>query len=194
MVVGVVRALSAVAPRRRSLRATRLVARAARRSRRARGCPNVRDGTANPLARARHEMRGVPAARERAQHILRHRLKPRRVVAGVGVAGATTSTTTSQTSHHITLYITLHCRYHNEHHDFPNIPWSRLPRVREIAPEVPFARARSAPGGCRSRPIAPSPLDIAFRARRVGSAASGERSGEARARHTTHDEASEPPS
>lgn len=26
--------------------------------------------------------------------------------------------------------------HHNEHHDFPSVPWNRLPRIRALAPEV----------------------------------------------------------
>ena len=29
----------------------------------------------------------------------------------------------------------LNVGYHNEHHDFPSIPWNRLPRIKKMAPE-----------------------------------------------------------
>lgn len=31
--------------------------------------------------------------------------------------------------------LTMNVGYHNEHHDFPSIPWNRLPRLRAMAPE-----------------------------------------------------------
>jgi len=31
--------------------------------------------------------------------------------------------------------IALNIGYHNEHHDFPDVPWSRLPQVKALAPE-----------------------------------------------------------
>ncbi|MBO0734719.1 MAG: fatty acid desaturase [Methylocapsa sp.] len=31
--------------------------------------------------------------------------------------------------------VALNIGYHNEHHDFPDIPWTRLPRLKQMAPE-----------------------------------------------------------
>lgn len=32
-------------------------------------------------------------------------------------------------------FLILNLGYHTEHHDFPNVPWSRLPLIRKMAPE-----------------------------------------------------------
>jgi len=32
--------------------------------------------------------------------------------------------------------LALNVGYHNEHHDFPSIPWNRLPEIKRTAPEA----------------------------------------------------------
>ena len=32
-------------------------------------------------------------------------------------------------------WIALNVGFHNEHHDFPSVPWNRLPKLRDMAPE-----------------------------------------------------------
>jgi sphingolipid delta-4 desaturase len=32
-------------------------------------------------------------------------------------------------------FVALNMGYHNEHHDFPSVPWNRLPKLRAMAPE-----------------------------------------------------------
>jgi sphingolipid delta-4 desaturase len=32
-------------------------------------------------------------------------------------------------------WLTWNVGYHNEHHDFPYVPWSRLPALKKLAPE-----------------------------------------------------------
>jgi sphingolipid 4-desaturase/C4-monooxygenase len=33
-------------------------------------------------------------------------------------------------------HLALNIGYHNEHHDFPSVPWNRLPELRKAAPEA----------------------------------------------------------
>jgi sphingolipid delta-4 desaturase len=40
--------------------------------------------------------------------------------------------------------LALNVGYHNEHHDFPSVPWNRLPAIRELAPEFYKALTPSA--------------------------------------------------
>ena len=44
--------------------------------------------------------------------------------------------------------LALNVGYHNEHHDFPSVPWNRLPAIRKLAPE--FYNALT-PSACWSR-------------------------------------------
>ena len=32
--------------------------------------------------------------------------------------------------------LALNVGYHNEHHDFPSVPWNRLPQLKKMAPEM----------------------------------------------------------
>ncbi|MEQ1712647.1 MAG: fatty acid desaturase, partial [Hyphomicrobium sp.] len=31
--------------------------------------------------------------------------------------------------------VAMNVGYHNEHHDFPSVPWNRLPLLKQMAPE-----------------------------------------------------------
>ena len=42
---------------------------------------------------------------------------------------------------------TLNLTYHCEHHDFPGVPWNRLPEVRRLAPEF-YDGLEQSPGFC----------------------------------------------
>lgn len=66
--------------------------------------------------------------------------------------------------------IALNIGYHNEHHDFPEIPWSRLPQLRAAAPEFyDVLPAHRSWGRLMLRFITDRGCSLALRAPRVGS-------------------------
>lgn len=62
--------------------------------------------------------------------------------------------------------------YHNEHHDLPRVPWSRLPRVRAIAPEF-YVDLPICPSWCGAlwRFVVDPRIDLSARLRRPPDAA-----------------------
>lgn len=65
-------------------------------------------------------------------------------------------------------WLTWNVGYHNEHHDFPRVPWSRLPLVRSAAPEFyePLIQCPSWPGAL-VRFVADPKVGLQSRRRRV---------------------------
>lgn len=64
---------------------------------------------------------------------------------GSSAAGACQPTMSTYNA--LAALLSLNLTYHVEHHDFPSVPWSRLPAVRALAPEY-YDTLTSSPGLC----------------------------------------------
>lgn len=66
---------------------------------------------------------------------------------GKGSAGEASCQPTMSTYSVLASLASLNLTHHVEHHDFPGVPWSRLPAVRAAAPEF-YDSLYSSPGFC----------------------------------------------